>query len=382
MKVFVTLFAILGLSIPALAAGVPKIRLERLVRGFEFPLYVIGDGSDRLFVVEQPGRIKIVRDGAILPKPFLDIHNEVDFQVGSEKGLLSLAFHPNFKDNGFIYVAYSAPKPKLHTVYAEFHVEPGADTVDPSTERILFTVDKPFPNHNGGLVMFGPDGFLYIGTGDGGKHDDPFNSAQNPDSLLGKILRIDVNERDPYGIPKDNPFADGKSGRPEIYAWGLRNPWRFSFDSLTHECYAGDVGQNDWEEVDLIVKGGNYGWRAREGLHPNPNLRHPDETPSGVLDPIIEYPHRKKEGARDPDLSITGGYVYRGNKYPALVGWYFYGDYVSGRIWGLKQENGKVTQHAELLHQDCNPSSFGVDKDGEMYLTEYSRGILTRIVGE
>jgi len=370
----------LGLGATALAEDVPKIHLERWIRGFDNPLYVISDGTDRLFVVEQPGRIKIIRDGKVLPKPFLDIRKEVDF--GGEKGLLSLAFHPNFKDNGLIYVDYTAPKPKLHTVISEFHVDPSSDVVDPSTERILLTIDQPFPNHNGGLVLFGPEGMLYIGMGDGGKHDDPFNNAQNPDSLLGKILRIDVNKRDPYGIPKDNPFADGKAGRPEIYALGMRNPWRFSFDAKTGELYAGDVGQNDWEEVDLIVKGGNYGWRPREAFHTNPNLHPAEETPSGAIDPIIEYPHRKKEGARDPDLSITGGYVYRGKKYPSLVGWYLYGDYVSGRIWALKQENGKVTQHAELLHQDCNPSSFGVDKDGELYLTEYSRGIVTRIVGE
>ena len=268
MKFFVVLVALMGLGLSASAQDVPKIHLERVVRGFENPLYVISDGTDRLFVVEQPGRIKIVKNGAILPKPFLDIRKEVDF--GGEKGLLSVAFHPNFKENGYIYVDYVSAKPTLHSVIAEFHVEPGADTVDPSTERILLTIEQPFPNHKGGLVMFGPDGMLYLGKGDGGKHDDPFNNAQNTDSLLGKILRIDVNKRDPYGIPKDNPFADGKGGRPEVYAWGMRNPWRFSFDALTSELYCGDVGQNDWEEVDLIVKGGNYGWRPREALSHQP----------------------------------------------------------------------------------------------------------------
>jgi glucose/arabinose dehydrogenase len=380
MKFFVVLVALMGLGLSASAQDVPKIHLERVVRGFENPLYVISDGTDRLFVVEQPGRIKIVKNGAILPKPFLDIRKEVDF--GGEKGLLSVAFHPNFQENGYIYVDYVSAKPTLHSVIAEFHVEPGADTVDPSTERILLTIEQPFPNHKGGLVMFGPDGMLYLGKGDGGKHDDPFNNAQNTDSLLGKILRIDVNKRDPYGIPKDNPFADGKGGRPEVYAWGMRNPWRFSFDALTGELYCGDVGQNDWEEVDLIVKGGNYGWRPREALHTNPNLKPAEETPSGAIDPILEYAHKGHLNPLDRDLSITGGYVYRGKKYPSLVGWYIYGDYASGRIWGLKTEKGKLIQNVQLLKQDCNPSSFGVDKDGEIYLLEYGRGILTKVVGE
>jgi glucose/arabinose dehydrogenase len=195
MKVFVTLLAMLGLTISSFAQDVPKIRLERFVRGFENPLYVISDGTDRLFVVEQPGRIRVVKDGAILPRPFLDIRKKVDF--GGEKGLLSLAFHPEYNDNHLIYIDYTAPSPKLHTVIAEFHVNADGETVDPASERILLTIDQPFPNHNGGLVMFGPDGMLYIGMGDGGKHDDPFNNAQNTDSLLGKILRIDVNKRDP-----------------------------------------------------------------------------------------------------------------------------------------------------------------------------------------
>jgi glucose/arabinose dehydrogenase len=379
MKVFAFLLALVGLVATTTAQEAPKIHLERFVRGFENPLYLTHDGTDRLFVVEQPGRIKIVKDGQVLPKPFLDIRKQVDF--GGEKGLLGLAFHPDFKNNGYFYVDYTSPKPKLHTVIAEFKVDPNSDVVDPSTERILLTIDQPFPNHNGGDVVFGPDGMLYITMGDGGKHDDPFNNAQNPDSLLGKILRIDVNKRDPYGIPKDNPFVHGE-GRPEIYALGMRNAWRFSFDRKTGDLWAGDVGQNDWEEVDLIVKGGNYGWRAREAFHPNPNLHPPEQTPSGAIDPIVEYPHRKREGAKDPDLSITGGYVYRGTKFPTLVGWYIYGDYASGRIWGLKYENGKLVTNQLLMRQDCNPSSFGEDKEGELYLCEYGRGIVWKIVGE
>lgn len=343
-----------------------------MARGLEQPLYLTHDGvdPDRMYVLEQPGRIRIIERGNLLPDAWLDIEKRV--HSGGECGLLGLAFHPEFAENGLFYVDYTARKPRLVTIISEFRVDPQSKRVDPSTERIILTIPQPYANHNGGQICFGPDGMLYIGMGDGGAAGDPPNNAQNPKSLLGKILRIDVNSRaagGAYGIPQDNPFVNDPKFAPEIFAWGLRNPWRFSFDRQTGICYCADVGQNLWEEIDIIEKGGNYGWRFREGSHKFSRDRNP---PDDLIDPIKEYHH-------DLGLSVTGGYVYRGSKSPALVGWYLYADYSSGRIWGLKYENGRVAADDLLLHSRAQPSSFGEDFRGEVYLCDYA-GTIYQIV--
>jgi len=351
----------------------PKLELVPLVRGLEQPLYLTHDGvhAQRQYLLEQPGRIRLIQGGQLLPQPYLDIEKRVT--SGGECGLLGLAFHPKFSENGRFYVDYTARRPKLVTVISEFRADPESNRVDPATERVLLTIPQPYANHNGGQLCFGPDGMLYIGMGDGGSAGDPPNNAQNRKSLLGKILRIDVDGRDvngAYGIPRDNPFVNNPEFAPEIWAWGLRNPWRFSFDRETSICYCADVGQDKWEEIDIVEKGGNYGWRFREGSHkfsrdPNP--------PADLIDPIKEYHH-------DLGLSVTGGYVYRSTKFPALQGWYIYADYSSGRIWGLKYEDGRVTADELLLHSRTQPASFGEDLAGEMYLVDYG-GTVYRLGG-
>lgn len=365
---------VVGCACPAACAQVQsRIDLVPMVRDLEQPLYLTHDGvhPDLLYVLEQPGRIRLIERGQLQRQPYLDIQKRVS--SGGECGLLGLAFHPKFAENGLFYVDYTARRPKLSTIISEFRADPKSGRVDPSTERVLLTIPQPYANHNGGQLCFGPDGMLYIGMGDGGSAGDPPNNAQNSRSLLGKILRIDVDGRDvngAYGIPRDNPFVNDSEFAPEIWAWGLRNPWRFSFDRATDICYCADVGQNLWEEIDIIEKGGNYGWRFREGSHkfsrdPNP--------PDDLVDPIKEYHH-------DLGLSVTGGYVYRGTEHPALQGWYIYADYSSGRIWGLKYESGRVTVDELLLHSRTQPASFGEDLAGEMYLVDYG-GTVYRVRG-
>ena len=364
------------------------------------------DGSGRFFIVEQAGRIVIAGKGTDGGKTneFLNI---VDREPAAayEEGLLSIAFHPDFKSNGIFYIYYNQPnsnysQPKPNNVQSSFfprrsvisELKVSADDTnraDMKSERILLEVPQPFANHKGGQLTFGPDGYLYLGLGDGGLGGDPFNNAQNSASLLGKMLRIDVNTRAtiqrgkdtvvlPYGVPSDNPFVgepdlSGFGARHEIYAWGLRNPWRYSFDRHTGQLWAGDVGQDLWEEVDIIVKGGNYGWNVREGFH------HYKPGPPGAqyIDPVIEYPHNPAllKDSQFPRHAIgacvVGGYVYRGGKYPALQGVYLYADYALGTIYGLRYSEGKVTEYATLLEQPKNITSFAEDADGELYVLTY-----------
>ena len=362
----------------------PALRLEEFARGLKQPVFLTHDGTPRRFIVEQGGTIRQVgSDGALVRTPYLDIVKRVT--SGGECGLLSVAFHPKFAENGFLFVNYTAKtKRQLQTVISRFQVDPGADRVDAATEYVLLTIDQPYPNHNGGQLQFGPDGMLYIGTGDGGSRDDPQNNGQKTNTLLGKILRIDVNgSQDGYAVPKDNPFVGKPNWRPEIWASGLRNPWRFSFDRETGDCYAADIGQNLYEEIDLITKGGNYGWRVREASHPfNGGAMQKD-----FVDPIAEY-------GRDKGQSVTGGYVYRGKRFPRLVGWYLYADYASGRFFGLKQEDGKVVANGEVevIFKDkagnerptlnrVQASSFGEDADGELYVCDHN-GVVYRVVSE
>jgi glucose/arabinose dehydrogenase len=345
----------------------PSIQLLPVVAsGLDHPLFLThaGDGSARLFVVEQPGRIRVVEQGTLAPLPFLEMTDRV--RSGGEQGLLGLAFHPDYRTNGRFFVNYTR-RPDGATVLAEYRRET-RDTAS-TRERILMVIEQPYANHNGGMVGFGPDGYLYVGLGDGGSGGDPNNRAQNPHDLLGKILRIDVDQGDPYAIPADNPFArDG--GRPEIYAWGFRNPWRFSFDAATGELWVADVGQYKWEEVNRVVRGGNYGWRVMEGRHCFTPALFCDT--SGLLAPLLEYGH---EGGR---CSITGGYVYRGSAAPRLRGRYVYADFCSGELFafpaGEAQQTGSQTRL--LLKTRMRISSFGTDEEGELYVIDHAGGVL------
>ncbi|MFH1185833.1 MAG: PQQ-dependent sugar dehydrogenase [Chloroflexota bacterium] len=339
--------------------------------GFESPVDIQfpPDGSGRMFIVEQPGRIRIANTPGLAKAPFLDISDRVNSR-GNEQGLLGLAFHPRYAENGLFYVNYTDDG--SHNVIARFRVSADPDLGDAASETILVSVDDPFPNHNGGVLSFGPDGYLYTGMGDGGSANDPFGNGQNSDSLLGKILRLDVDGDEPYATPEDNPFAEG-GGRPEVWAYGLRNPWRMSFDSATGDLYIGDVGQGVWEEVDFLPAGepggANFGWNYREGAHAFAGA-----PPAGaaLIDPVAEYSHN--EGG----CSITGGYVYRG-RMPEWSGIYLYGDYCSGKLWGLMRtpDLGAGAEWAtQLLYETgANITTFGQDTGGEVYFADRSGAI-------
>ncbi|HZN57724.1 MAG TPA: PQQ-dependent sugar dehydrogenase [Planctomycetota bacterium] len=368
----------------ALTDVFPALTLDRPVWMTEAP-----DGSQQLLIVEQRGRILRVPKGSdgSTTREFFNISSRrpLHDDQQNEEGLLGFALHPEFTRNRLFYVFYSQQNPK-RCVISEFKSSSeDLYRAEPDTERVLLEVPKPFWNHNGGQVSFGPDGYLYTAIGDGGAANDPFNNGQNTASLLGKMLRIDVNHRPAaragkggnsraYGIPADNPFAKQPYGVcPEIYAWGLRNVWRFSWDRETGELWAGDVGQDKFEEINIIVKGGNYGWCVRESFHPFK----PGPEGAKFVDPVVEYPHTpeiSKESTfpnHAPGASVTGGYVYRGKKHPALRGVYVYADYVVGTVSGLRLEQGKLTEQATLLKQPLNVSSFAEDADGELYLISY-----------
>ncbi len=352
----------------------PQVTLERAFPlDFKRPVQLVHAGDDRLFVVEQLGRVMLFENRADVEsaRVFLDIHTKVHFGH-NEEGLLSLAFDPHYPDNGSFYVYYSANRPR-RTVLSRFQrsaSDPGA--ADPASEQVILEQEQPFGNHKGGTILFGPDGFLYLSLGDGGSAGDPFDNGQKLSTLLGKIIRIDVAREEagrPYAIPADNPFLTRPGARGEIWAYGLRNVWRMSFDRKTGDLWAGDVGQNAWEEVDLIVKGGNYGWRIREGAHP-----FGDGTPQDpLIDPLAEYPQRL--GREIVGLSITGGHVYRGRRIAGLEGAYVYGDYVSGRIWALRYSGGKVLDHREIFSPPPSVyiASFGEDAEGELYICSFDQ---------
>jgi quinoprotein glucose dehydrogenase len=362
----------------------PNVKLTRPIWMSE-----ANDGSHRMFLVQQDGKILILpKDpNSAETKTFLDISDRKPFQK-NEEGLLGFQFHPNYKSNGKFYVYYSQQDPK-RSVISEFTVSKNnPDEADKSSERILLQIPEPNWNHNGGELLFGRDGFLYIGLGDGGGGNDQYHNGQNKGSLLAKILRIDVNSRAgdlQYGIPKSNPFVNDKEFRPEIYAWGFRNPWRFSFDRKTGELYCGDVGQNKWEEIDIVKKGGNHGWSFREGFHEFSTNTPPAD--AKFVDPILDYPHFANLSTNhSPGLSITGGYVYRGKKFPSMQGVYFYTDFVSGTLWGLRHEHGKVVADGILEPQPKGEaprqySSFAEDNSGELYVLSLS-GTIRRIVAK
>lgn len=322
------------------------------------------DDSGRLFVVEQPGVINVFenRQDVASAETFLDIRERVRDE-GNEEGLLGLAFHPNFEENGYFYVDYTASGPR-RSVIARYEVDPdNPNRALRGSEQVLLEVEQPYGNHNGGQIVFGPEGYLYIAFGDGGAGGDPQENGQDRSTLLGSILRIDVDatsEGRNYGIPPGNPFADNDQGtREEIWAYGLRNPWRISFDPETQALWAGDVGQNAYEEVSIIEKGENYGWNTMEGRHCFEPKEGCDET--GLALPVHEY-------SRDVGSSITGGFVYRGADVPALAGQYVFADYASRKVWALDAERPQDAERAALAEGfDQSIASFGLDAEGELY---------------
>lgn len=354
-----------------------QYRLVTVAEGFHRPILLThaGDGSGRLFVVQQSGRIRIVSGQGYQDPPFLDLSEQIDQAARSimysEGGLLGLAFHPDFKENRQFYVNYTDLNGD--TVVARYTVpESTSDQADPASETVLLRVDQPYPNHNGGNLVFGPDGYLYIALGDGGSGGDPQGNGQNPGTLLGSILRIDVDNGEPYAIPPDNPYTTNPDFAPEIWAWGLRNPWRYSFDRATGDLYIADVGQNLWEEVNFQPAdspgGVNYGWNIMEATHPYSGVPIPD----GLTLPFTEYAH-------NPHCSITGGYVYRGAELPDLQGVYFFGDWCSGTIWDSYRDESGTWHTSEFMRAGRQISSFGEDESGELYIVDYA-GVILRLV--
>lgn len=354
------------------------MELRPFAAGFDRPVAIRNAGDDRLFVVERPGRIILVdNEGNVAPTPFLDIRDRVRDNA-SERGLLGLAFHPNFTENGYFYVNYTT-EPNSGTVVSRFTVDPSdPDRADIGSEMILLSFDQPFGNHNGGDLAFGPDGYLYISTGDGGGAGDPEDNGQDRLNFLGKILRIDVDSGDTYGIPADNPFANTDATLDEIWALGLRNPWRMSFDRQTGDLWIADVGQNQYEEVNFQPAGDpggqNYGWRCYEGNEPF-NTQN-CAAASELTFPVHTYVHNGANGC-----SVTGGYVYRGPTYTDMQGVYIYADFCSGRIWGLRPDGQQSFTSEVLLDGTAGQySSFGEDNKGELYLAALGQGRIYQLV--
>ncbi|GIV88692.1 MAG: glucose dehydrogenase [Chloroflexus sp.] len=350
--------------------------LEKIADNFRRPTHLTnaGDGSRRLFVVEQEGQIWVIYDGQRLSEPFLDLRAQVGSR-GNEQGLLSIAFHPQFANNGRFFVNYTDRNGD--TVVAEYRVSTDPNRADPASGRELLRIAQPAANHNGGLLLFGPDGYLYIGTGDGGGAGDPLDAGQRLDTLLGKLLRIDVDNGQPYTIPADNPFLNRNGALPEIWAYGLRNPWRFTFDAVDNILFIADVGQNAWEEVNAVpanAAGLNYGWRLMEGEQ---CYRPATCDPSGLVMPVAVYPHDSAIGG----CSVTGGEVYRGIRQPALIGVYFYADFCTGNLWALWRNTGEW-RHALVARLNLQTTSFGLDEDGEIYLLDRAGGVYRLVAGD
>ena len=373
-----------GSTIPPLDFGPEALALEPFTTGLDAPIGITnaGDGTGRLFVNEQGGRVRVVgADGRLRPEPFVDLSGVVT--AGGEQGLLGLAFHPDFASNRRLFVYYTRAGDAADTL-AELTADPGGARADPASLRVLFSVADPYANHNGGQLAFGPDGYLYVGIGDGGSGGDPQGNGQDPTALLGKLLRLDVDAPPPpdgvsYAVPADNPYApEGtapRAGAPEVWALGLRNPWRFSFDPRWGDLYIADVGQGSWEEIDRqpgdSTGGENYGWNVMEGrscfLDPSCDQR-------PFVMPIAQY-----ATGQDGNCAVVGGHVYRGSAQPALDGVYVFGDYCSGRVYTLQVDEGTTTPR-EVLDSDLSISAFGIDEDGELYVADLSGGALQRIV--
>lgn len=345
---------------------------------FDMPVEFLSpnDASNRNFVVEQPGQIHVFANKPDVKetKVFLDIEAKV--ADGGERGLLGLAFHPNFKSNGQFYLNYTRNNSGLETVISRFTVsKTDPNRAEPGSEEVILTIKQPYSNHNGGKIAFGNDGFLYIGVGDGGSGGDPQRNGQNKAALLGKILRIDVDKKSGnlnYSIPGDNPFQGNSQGfRAEIFAYGIRNPWRFSFDKVTGDLWIGDVGQNKIEEIDIVKKGGNYGWNIMEA---EDCFGKANCDTAGMILPVWSYRQGPQTGS-----SVTGGHVYRGKKVKALQGKYIYGDYVTGNIWALSPGGKSKYTNALLIKHNGTISSFGEDANSELYVCSYGDGKIYRI---
>jgi glucose/arabinose dehydrogenase len=342
------------------------IALVPFVQGLDQPLHLASvPGDPRLFVVEQAGRIRIIRDGRLVARPFLDIRDRV--RSGGEQGLLSVAFHPRFAKNGWLYVDYTDRNGD--TRIERYRTGPDPDAADPASAHLVLHIEQPYANHNGGLIAFGPDRMLWIGMGDGGSGGDPHGHAQDRQSLLGKMLRIDVDRGTPYAIPRDNPFVRG-GGRPEVWALGLRNPWRWAFDPPARLLYIADVGQDAWEEIDVVPQragGLDLGWNRFEGMHP---YRGTAADRAGRVLPVAEYSHRD-------GCSITGGVVYRGAAIPRLRGHYVFADFCSGWIRSIRIDRGRVVERREWLRTGANSiASFGTDAAGELYAVSLAGAVL------
>lgn len=374
-------FLLLFLGCKGSTAQNPDIQLLQAFPNLTFtsPIFLThsNDGTNRIFVLQQNGIIKVFPNDSNITSSsvstYLDISNKISASTG-EEGLIGIAFHQSYLSNGYLYLNYTAPGP-LRTVISRFKVsQSNPNKADSLSEYKILQINQPYTNHNGGCLMFGLDGYLYIGMGDGGSGGDPQNNAQNTHVLLGKILRLNINDTTAttrYKIPVTNPFySDTTLGRGEIFSWGMRNPWRFSQDAITGLIYCGDVGQGVWEEIDIIQNGKNYGWRVMEGLvcYNPPN----GCDTSGKTLPIKAYNHTS--GA----CSVTGGYVYRGTRRPELQGAYIYGDYCNGKIWMLRYNNGNVTSDSLLTTLPTSLSSFGVDQSNELYILGYSNGKIYR----
>ena len=349
----------------AVEVAFPNLSFSRMVH-LTYP----DDGTNRLFLVLQPGQVMAFDNDLDVSEfeTFLDIRDRVS-DAGNEEGLLGLAFDPDYQSNGYFYAYYSASQPR-RSVISRFSVSAqDADRADPTSERVILEVAQPFSNHNGGHLLFGPDGYLYVGLGDGGSGGDPRGNGQNTSTLLGSILRIDVSRLDAggaYGIPPGNPFAGrGGTAREEIWAYGLRNPWRFTFDRETGDLWAGDVGQNRFEEIDIIRPGLNYGWNVMEGASCFGGRPCDQE---GFELPVAEY-------GREGGCSVTGGYVYRGGRLPSLYGAYIYGDFCSGKIWALRHDGAAVTEHLEIVDSPLRISAFGEDPSGELFILSFDGSI-------
>lgn len=362
------------------------VELAPVADGFSQPLYLTAPADDtRLFVLEKTGLVRIIDGGSVLGTPFLDLTGAVS--TNSERGLLGLAFPKDHAQTGRFYVNYTDKDGT--TVISRFQTSDDPDIADPASEEVLLRIEQPYANHNGGCVQIGPDDMLWIGMGDGGSGGDPQGNGQNPSTLLGKMLRLDVGEAgsaprgEPYGIPADNPWAetaDDADPLPEIWALGLRNPWRFSFDRTTGDLWIGDVGQSAYEEIDFVTArevgtgGPNFGWNIYEGSHPYPPDAEPDTDSADFVMPLIEY-------GRSAGVSVTGGYVYRGALHPSLAGIYFYGDYGSGRIWGARVGTDGV-ETRELLDPGLQVVSFGEDANGELYVVDFGGAVYRIVDGE
>lgn len=377
MKKFVSLIAISFFSFQVIGQ---TINLETYATGFSSPIDILNADDERLFIVEKSGSVKIIDgQGNTMPQPFIDVDQFViNASSQSERGLLGMAFHPNYAENGFFYLNYIDNNG--NTRIDRFGTTNDANVANLESRELIISIDQPASNHNGGCIKFGPDGYLYIGMGDGGSGNDPWNNSQNNNTRLGKMLRIDVDNGLPYTIPADNPFINDTDFLDEIWAIGLRNPWKFSFDSETGDLWIADVGQDEKEEIDFqsatSTGGENYGWRCYEGTYFTDNDPQAD-CPEDVIEPVFEMQHQGGTGV----CSVTGGFVYRGSQYPDLFGKYVFADFCSGEFFVVTKDGDSFS--GEIVAQFNNDvAAFGVDQDKELYMASLSNGVIYRVKGE